>query len=136
MQSWGRGTAVSVQHGNALSDQTTRLSVANADAPLYIMFSTSDSRLITSSTGRRRSVGASDRLCASHRGGFHGVGIRPSKEIVNACSACFRPELRIPVLVRQRHFVMGRVRWRVCAGSGGGLGLGGGGASWTSAGCR
>src|SRR5690348_9277472 len=40
-------------------------------------------------------------------------------------------------LVLQRHFVMGRVRWRVCAGSGcGGLGLGGGGASGTSAGCR
>ena len=39
-------------------------------------------------------------------------------------------------LVRQRHFVMGRVRRRVCAGSGcGGLGLGGAGASWTSAGC-
>jgi SAM-dependent methyltransferase len=42
-----------------------------------------------------------------------------------------------PDLVRQRHFVMGRVRWRVCADSGfGGLGLGDAGASWTSAGCR
>jgi len=39
--------------------------------------------------------------------------------------------------VRQRHFVMGRVRLWVFAGSGyGGRGLGGVGASWTSAGSR
>jgi hypothetical protein len=44
-------------------------------------------------------------------------------------------EVRKLPLVRQRQFVMGRVRWRVCAGSGfGGLGLGSVGASWTSAG--
>jgi SRSO17 transposase len=50
-------------------------------------------------------------------------------------NGAFRAEVAKLGLVRQRHFVMGRVRWRICAGSGcGGRGLGGAGARWTSAG--
>src|SRR5262249_49091664 len=58
-----------------------------------------------------RGLGASDPFCR-WMWRFHGVGIRSSKSMVNARSACFYPELRIPVLGLRSSSTFRTARWR------------------------